>query len=265
MPFKDGRLTPAEKRALSKRYGEEEGTYRRAGANYLNEDTPDTYRDRITNAANKDYDTREQQKAFDLALRDEEFRKTLDPRTQKVVENYNNGKDHDKGMAGVSSMSDVLALSEFGKTWHKRESGNGGQYNSNSDYGGATQHMNDRMRKFYDRNFVTRDDVKDNDDEPVNVAKVQNKATDFWKNVVSNPNFERYDTVEPYRAGERADGSSNDDAATAFKNRYVSDLAEGLTENRSLNLKNAMHNVSESERRQGHINYMSKMDKQSVA
>ena len=30
MPFKDGRMTPAEKRAMSKRYGVEEGNYLRS-------------------------------------------------------------------------------------------------------------------------------------------------------------------------------------------------------------------------------------------
>ena len=146
------------KRALEKRYGVSEGRYYRAGQNYTNAPTPKDFDERLAKKANNDYDTRKQQETFDLALRDEEFRSGLDKKTREFVENYNKGKDHHKGMSGIDSYSDVQTLNQFGKLWHKHESGNGGKFTSVNDYAGATSHMADRMRKFHDRNFLTKDD-----------------------------------------------------------------------------------------------------------
>jgi hypothetical protein len=63
-------------------------------------------------------------------------------------------------MAGINTISDVHTLNDFGKLWHKNESGNGGKYTSANDFANATSHMDDRMRKHYDRNFATKDDLK---------------------------------------------------------------------------------------------------------
>ena len=145
-------------RDLSERYGVEQGRFMRPGQNYTDEENPLTFNERVAEAANDDWDTREQQRAFDLALRDEEFRSGLDKETREFVDNYNKGKDHDKGMAGIRNMNDVQTINQFGKLWHKNESGKGGKFTSVSDFAGATQHMDDRMRKFYDRNFLTKDD-----------------------------------------------------------------------------------------------------------
>ena len=148
-------------RNLSERYGVERGQYHRPGTTqWANNPSPKTFEKRLADAANKDWDTREQQQAFDLALRDEEFRKGLDGKTRRFVENYNKGKNHDKGMSGIRTIDDVRTIHDFGELWHKHESGNGGKYTSVSDFAGATSHMDDRMRKFHDRNFATKDDLE---------------------------------------------------------------------------------------------------------
>ena len=148
-------------RELGERYGVEAGRFMRPGQNWTDEEDPRSFGDRIAKAANNDYDTREQQRAFDLALRDEDFRATLDKKTRSFVDNYNKGKDHDKGMSGIRTIQDAHAVHDFGKLWHEYESGNGGKYTSVSDFGGATQHMDDRMRKFHDRNFALKGENED--------------------------------------------------------------------------------------------------------
>jgi len=145
--------------ALSERYGEDQGRHYRSGQNYTDAPTPEDFEDRLTSAAKNDWDTREQQRAFNLALKDKEFRSGLDSETRDFVDNYNKGKDHHKGMAGINTISDVHTLNDFGKLWHKNESGNGGKYTSANDFANATSHMDDRMRKHYDRNFLTQDDL----------------------------------------------------------------------------------------------------------
>ena len=147
--------------ALSERYGVEEGRYTRAGQNYMDEEDPRDFEQRLAKAANNDWDTREQQRAFDLALRDEEFRSGLDKETRSFVDNYNKGKDHDKGMSGIRTINDAHTINDFGKLWHKHESSKGGKFTSVTDFGGATQHMDDRMRKFHDRNFALKGENED--------------------------------------------------------------------------------------------------------
>lgn len=160
MPFKDGRMTPAEKRAMTKRYGVEEGTYRRSGANYMNEDTPDTYEDRLTKAAANDYDTRKAQETLHLALTDEDYRKSLGKKAQNFVDNYKGSDKKDKeGMYGISNMKELQAVNDFGKIYHKHERNLGGNFNSANDYGGGSSHMADSMRTHYDRNFVQQSDL----------------------------------------------------------------------------------------------------------
>ena len=160
MPFKDGRMTPAEKRAMSKRYGVEEGTYRRAGANYLNEASPDTFKDRLVKAASNDYDTRKAQETLHLALTNEDYRKSLGKKAQNFIDNYKSSDKKDKdGMYGISNIKELQAVNDFGKLYHKHERGLGGNYSSANDYGGGSMHMMDSMRKHYDRNFVTQDQL----------------------------------------------------------------------------------------------------------
>jgi len=160
MPFKDGRMTPAEKRAMTKRYGVEEGTYRRSGANYMNEDTPDTFEDRLTKAAANDYDTRKAQETLHLALTDEDYRKSLGKKAQNFVNDYKGSDKKDKeGMYGISNMKELQAVNDFGRLYHKHERGMGGNYSSANDYGGGSSHMADSMRTHYDRNFVQQSDL----------------------------------------------------------------------------------------------------------
>ena len=214
------------KRNLSERYGEEEGRFYRSGENYLNKPTPKTFDQRIAKAANSDWDTREQQRAFDLALRDQEFRDTLDKKTQEFVDNYKNGKNHHKGMAGITSLKDAQTIDEFGRLWHKHESGNGGKYTSVSDYAGATSHMDDRMRKFHDRNFVTQDDL---DHSEMNKKKPEN-ITIQDRDVPVSPELEAArekikeqprDIYDFNNSNERPPETDNaDNAANAFLNDY---------------------------------------------
>ena len=162
MPFKDGRMTPAEKRAMEKRYGEKEGTYRRSGANYMNEDTPDTYEDRLTKAASNDYDTRKAQETLHLALTDEDYRKSLGKKAQNFVDNYKGSDKKDKeGMLGISNMQELQAVNDFGRLYHKHERNMGGNYSSANDYGGGSMDMMDSMRKHHDRNFALKGENED--------------------------------------------------------------------------------------------------------
>ena len=185
--------------ALSERYGVEEGRYTRAGQNYMDEEDPRDFEQRLAKAANNDWDTREQQRAFDLALRDEDFRAGLDGKTRDFVDNYNKGKDHDKGMAGIRTIDDVHTINDFGKLWHKNESSKGGKFTSASDFGGATQHMDDRMRKHYDRNFLTQEDLPEQEkpalpgsnvkDEEVSLSpqhqQAQDRLNDYKNSIIS--------------------------------------------------------------------------------
>ena len=158
MPFKDGRMTPAEKRAMGKRYGVEEGTYRRAGANYMNDPSPGDYKERLVKASQNDYDTRKTQEFMNAALKDDELRKSLGKKAQKFLDNYKGGDKKDSGLIGISNFKELAAINDFGRLYHKHEKGGGGQFSSFNDYGGNTEHMGNALRKHYDRNFLTKDD-----------------------------------------------------------------------------------------------------------
>ena len=153
-------MTPAEKRAMGKRYGVKEGSYRRPGQNFGMEETPDTYEKRLVKAAQNDYDTRKAQEVFHLAMTDKDYRKSLGSKAQKFFDNYKGSDKKDKdGMQGISNFKELQAINEFGKLYHKHERGLGGNYSSANDYGGGSMHMMDSMRKFHDRNFATKDDL----------------------------------------------------------------------------------------------------------
>ena len=190
MPFKDGRLTPAEKRAMGKRYGEKEGTYRRAGANYLNEDTPDTFNDRLVKASQNDYDTRKAQEFMNAALKDDELRASLGKKAQKFLDNYKSNDKKDSGLVGISNMKELLAVNDFSRLYHKNERNNGGQFSSANDYGGNTEHMGNALRKHYDRNFVTKDELNSADDEKEKAPKLPDRLpsyNDYIRNTEGDP------------------------------------------------------------------------------
>ena len=235
-------------RELVERYGVEKGRYHRPGQNYLNEETPDEFGRRVAEAANKDYDTREQQRAFDLALRDKEFRAGLDKETREFVDNYNKGKDHDKGMSGIRTIKDVYAVHDFGKLWHKHESGRGGKFTSVSDFGGATQHMDDRMSKFYDRNFLTKGDqlqqepdvktpkslLPDNYTPSEETAAAQDFVSQYEESIRNSPDG----LLDPGSMGESQtlkgtsfnaeDASEQNDKAQGFFQDQLLNLTEGF-------------------------------------
>ena len=161
MPFKDGRMTPAEKRAMGKRYGVEEGTYRRAGANYRDDPDPGNYKERLVKASQNDYDTRKTQEFMNAALKDDELRKSLGKKAQKFLNDYKGGDKKDGGLAGISNFKELQAVNDFGRLYHKHEKGGGGQFSSYNDYGGNTEHMDNTLRKHYDRNFALKGENED--------------------------------------------------------------------------------------------------------
>lgn len=148
MPYKDGRMTPAEKRAMEKRYGVTEGNYTRPGVR--NEDGPDTFEDRLIKAASNDYDTRKAQETLNLALKNEDYRNSLSKKAQNFVNEYQSSDKKDQsGMLGISNFKELQAVNDFGKIYHKHDLGNRGSYSSANDYGGGSMHMMDSMRNYY--------------------------------------------------------------------------------------------------------------------
>ena len=237
MPFKDGRMTPAEKRAMSKRYGVEEGTYRRSGANYLNEDSPDTFKDRLVKAAGNDYDTRKAQETLHLALTDEDYRKSLGKKAQNFVNNYKGSDKKDKdGMYGISNIKELQAVNDFGRLYHKHERGMGGNYSSANDYGGGSMHMMDSMRKHYDRNFVTQDELpkpeeadtdSPNDEDGEVVLSPQHQAAqdrlaEYTENIMSG---KITDTIYGTETNStKPQDLANDDADSVYQRNESSDI-----------------------------------------
>ena len=172
MPFKDGRMTPAEKRAMSKRYGVEEGNYLRESTNYTNKPDPSTYKERLIKASQNDYDTRKTQEFMNAALKDDELRESLGKKAQKFLDDYKGGDKKDSGLIGISNFKELAAINDFGRLYHKHEKGGGGQFSSFNDYGGNTEHMGNALRKHYDRNFVTQDELpKPEETTPDEVAE----------------------------------------------------------------------------------------------
>ena len=138
---------------------------------------------------------------------------------------------------------------------HRKDLGNGGQFSSANDFSGVSRYLdNDYQESIAEKYGRNDDDSGSSEPEtPSNEVNVPNTPSDFWTNVVEDPYFDRYGEVSPY-------SKSNNDAATTFKNKYVTDITEGLNidQRQSLNLKNAMDAVGDSEIKQGHTNYLSK-------
>ena len=236
MPFKDGRMTPAEKRAMEKRYGVKEGTYRRSGANYMNEDTPDTFKDRLTKAAANDYDTRKAQETLHLALTDEDYRKSLGKKAQNFVNDYESSDKKDKdGMLGISNFKELQAVNDFGKIYHKHERNLGGNYSSANDYGGGSMDMMDSMRKHYDRNFVTQDELpkpeetqapKVKEDKKVVLSPehqaAQDRLSEYTNNIMSG---KISDTIYGAESDNtKPQNLANDNADSVYQRNESSDI-----------------------------------------
>ena len=145
-----------KKRNLSERYGVEEGRYYRSGQNYTNAPTPKDYEDRLIAAANSDPNTHDQAKFIARALEDEEFRKSLGKKSQKFLNDYK--ENNKKGFSGIDSIKDLNLVNDYGKIFHKHELNHGGKFSSANDFFGASLAMEDATRKYYDRNFLTKDD-----------------------------------------------------------------------------------------------------------
>ena len=108
-----------------------------------------------------DYDTRRAMETFNLAKNDEEFRKSLGGKMRKFVDNYESKdkKEKDNNIVGISSYRELDTIRQFQKQYHKHKRNMGGSFSSANDYGGNTQDMLDSMRKHYDRDFLTQDDL----------------------------------------------------------------------------------------------------------
>jgi len=159
MPFKNGSLTPTEKIAMRKRYGVEEGNSIRESTNYTNKPEPEDYEERLVEASQNDYSTRKTQEFMNAALKDDELRSSLGKKAQEFLNNYKGGDKKDSGLIGISNLRELSAINDFDRLYHKHEKGGGGQFSSFNDYGGNTEHMGNALRKHYDRNFLTQDDL----------------------------------------------------------------------------------------------------------
>ena len=198
MPFKDGRMTPAEKRAMGKRYGVEEGRFHRPGTNYTNDPSPLTYNERLVKASQNDYDTRKTQEFMNAALKDDELRASLGKKAQKFLDDYKGGDKKDGSLVGISNFKELSAINRFGKLYHKHEKGGGGQFSSFNDYGGNTEHMGNALRKYYDRNFVTKDDLEDLTPEETKEDKGPDTLTSF-NEYAASAGLDTSDEYDPVR------------------------------------------------------------------
>jgi len=190
MPFKDGRLTPADKRAMSKRYGVEEGNSIRESTNYTNKPEPDDYHERLVKASQNDYDTRKAQEFMNAALKDDKLRASLGKKAQKFLDNYKSGDKKDNGLIGISNLKELSAINDFERLYHKHEKGGGGQFSSFNDYGGNSEHMGNTLRKYYDRNFVTKDELNSADEDEEKAPKLPDRLpsyNDYLRNTEGDP------------------------------------------------------------------------------
>ena len=155
---------------------------------------------------------------------------------------------------GISNIGELSNVHKALQKTHKKALDNGGQFSSANDFANVAKYLHNNFQESVAEKYGRTDESDEEEDTtPPTTVEVANTPSDFWTNVVEDPYFDRYGEVSPY-------SKSNNDAATAFKNKYVTDITEGLNidERQSLNLKNAMNAVGNSEIKQGHTNYLSK-------
>ena len=113
------------------------------------------------------YDNRIAMDAWNLAVKDEEFRKTLGKKDQKSIESYMDDKRNKKGkggekdgqIVGISNFREFGALQDFQRSYHKNTKNSGGQFSSANDRGGNTMDMQQRMREHYMKDYMKADDM----------------------------------------------------------------------------------------------------------
>ena len=179
---------------------------------------------------------------MNLAIKDKDFRATLDPRTQKAIQDR---VDSGEGIKAISNYGEMDFYNNFYKNYSKHDAGIT-NHNSANDTGQVYFKQGSDIRDNHLSGFAKKDDLKDMNAPEDQQSAATGATTEIDEVPPASAGYESYlknnsqdieafgrtevspfgDQGEPFAAGNKE--MQQEEAASNFLEKYKLDLVKGL-------------------------------------